>query len=32
MENIDRLIEDKELKGFVKERGLGHSCYQALYY
>lgn len=23
MENIDRLIEDKELKGFVKERGLG---------
>ena len=23
MENIDRLIEDKELKGYVKERGLG---------
>lgn len=23
MENIDRLIDDKELKGFVKERGLG---------
>lgn len=23
MENIDRLIGDKELKGFVKERGLG---------
>ena len=23
MENIDRLIVDKELKGFVKERGLG---------
>ncbi len=23
MENIDRLIEDKELKGFVRERGLG---------
>ena len=23
MENIDRLIENKELKGFVKERGLG---------
>jgi DNA topoisomerase-3 len=23
MENIDRLIEDKKLKGFVKERGLG---------
>ncbi len=23
MENFDRLIEDKELKGFVKERGLG---------
>lgn len=23
MENIDRIIEDKELKGFVKERGLG---------
>ena len=23
MENIDRLIEDKDLKGFVKERGLG---------
>ncbi|MBR1831013.1 MAG: DNA topoisomerase III [Ruminiclostridium sp.] len=23
MENIDRLIDDKELKGFVKDRGLG---------
>jgi DNA topoisomerase-3 len=23
MENIDRLIDDKELKGFVKERGFG---------
>ncbi len=23
MENIDRLIEDKDLKGYVKERGLG---------
>lgn len=23
MENIDRLVDDKELKGFVKERGLG---------
>ena len=23
MENIDRVIDDKELKGFVKERGLG---------
>lgn len=23
MENIDRLIEDKELRGYVKERGLG---------